>query len=148
MAKYRHRTFEMFDFLEEAKSALSTKSARHDEEAVDPESWQFQHLRTSRDANVIHVTFKKKDRATATFPAELRADFSKLADLLVNDSRALLDLKGLNEFGAECIDELKRFHAKLQSKGSRMVLCQLEPAVRDSFFPHRMAASQNSANGG
>ena len=137
MAKYRHRTFEMFDFSGEATCALASKSTRPAADFDDLESWSFQHLVALRSARVIHVKFKKRERLDAEFSSELRKDFSQLADSLVNDSRVLLDFECLSKFGSGCIDELKRFNAKLQSKGSRMALCNLEPAVRDSFFPNR-----------
>ena len=146
MVKYRHRTFEMFDFFEEAACALSSKSTRHETESDDPTSWTFQHLVASRSAKMIHVKFKQKDCLDSQLSIELRSDFSHLADSLVNDSRVLLDFAGLRGFSTECIDELKRFNAKLQSKGSRIVLCNLEPAVRASFFPHRIGNGRTSSD--
>ena len=137
MAKYRHRTFEMFDFSGEASSALGSKSTRSAADCVDPASWSFQHLVASRTAGVTHIKFTKRERLEPEFSSELRNDFSQLAEVLVNDSRVLLDFESLDEFGSRCIDELRLFNAKLQSKGSRMVLCKLEPAVRASFFPNR-----------
>ena len=144
MAKYRHRTFEMFDFSDEATCALASKSTRPAANFDDPESWSFQHLVALRSAGVIQVKFKKRKRFAAEFSSELRTDFSQLADFLVNDSRVLLDFECLSEFGSGCIDELKRFNTKLQSKGSRMVLCNLEPAVRASFFPNRSGNESTS----
>jgi anti-anti-sigma regulatory factor len=135
MAKYRHSTFEMFDFVEEATCALNPKSSRRESEADPPGSWTLQHLIASQNAKVIHVKFKKRERLDSNFRRELRADFSHLADSMVNDSRLLLDFEGLSEFGTGCIDELRWLTAKLKAKGSRMVLCNLQPAVRASFFP-------------
>ncbi len=144
MAKYRHRTFEMFDFSDEATCALASKSTRPAAYVDDPESWAFQHLVALRRAGVIHVKFKQRKRLAAEFSSQLRTDFWQLADSLVNDSRVLLDFECLSEFGSGCIDELKRFNAKLQSKGSRVVLCNLEPAVRASFFPNRSGNEHTS----
>jgi anti-anti-sigma regulatory factor len=93
---------------------------------------------------VVHVKFKTRERLGAEFSIELRKDFSQLAASLVNDSRVLLDFECLSEFGCRCIDELKLFNGKLQSKGSRMVLCNLEPAVRASFFPNRSGNESTS----
>lgn len=135
MAKYRHRTFEMFDSSDEATSALASKSARPVADSSDPASWSFQHLVAARSASVIHVNFKNRERLDAELPNQLRQDFLQLADSLVNNSAVLLDFEGLSEFGSKCIDELKQFNGKLQYKGSRMALCNLEPAVRASFFP-------------
>ncbi|MEO1616646.1 MAG: hypothetical protein AAFV88_12390, partial [Planctomycetota bacterium] len=86
----------MFDFPDEATSALASKSQRntahrtaaHDD---DPESWAFLHLVASPNEGVIHVKFKQKKQLVAEYPSELRTDFSQLADLLVNDSRVVLD---------------------------------------------------------
>lgn len=144
MAKYRHRTFEMFDFVEEAACALSSGSTRHEAESDDPTSWTFQHLVASRSAKMIHVKFKRKDCLDSQHSIKLRSDFSHLADFVVNDSRVLMDFAGLRGFSTECIDELKRFNANLQSKGSRIVLCNLESAVRSSFFPHRIGNDRTS----
>ena len=144
MAKHRHRTFEMFDFAEEATSALASKSARPATHVDDPESWSLKHLVAIRTAGVIQLQFKQRKGLAADFSSELRTDLSQLADCLVNDSRVLLDFEHLNEFDSSCIDELKRFNAKLQSKGSRMALCQLEPTVRDSFFPDRSGSARTS----
>ncbi len=137
MAKYRHKTFEMFDYPDEAMSAMASKSPRREVPADPPEPWACQHLVVSRSAGVTHIKFASESRVGPEIRRELRADLTRLADLLVNDSRVLLDFESLREFDSECIDELERFHAKLRSKGSQMVLCQLQPAVRESFFPHR-----------
>ena len=144
MAKYRHRTFEMFDFLDEARCALASKSTRSAAAVDDSESWSLEHLVALRQAGVIHVKFKKGKRLATELSSELRTDFSQLADSLVNDSRVLMDFECLDEFGSGCIDELKRFNAKLQSKGSRMVLCNLESVVRAAFFPNRSGNEHES----
>ena len=144
MAKYRHRTFEMFDFPDEATSALASKSTRPAADREDPESWTFQQLVAVRTASVIHVKFKKRERSAEELSTQFRKDFSQLADSLVNGSSVLLDFESLSEFGSECIDELGRFNGKLQSKGSRMALCNLEPAVRASFFPNRSGNESTS----
>ena len=105
MSKYRHRTFEMFDFSDEAAAALASKSTRAAGDCVDPESWSFQHLVASRSAGVARLKFMKREHLGAEFSSELRKDFSQLADFLVNDSRVLLDFESLDEFGSRCIDE-------------------------------------------
>ena len=137
MAKYRHRTFEMFDFPDEATLALASKSTRTTTESDDPASWTFQQLTASRAASVTLVKFKKPKCSDAESEGELREDLSQLADLLVNDSRVLLDFEGLHEFSSSSIDALALFNRKLQSKGSRIALCNLEPAVQASFYPNR-----------
>jgi anti-anti-sigma regulatory factor len=65
-------------------------------------------------------------------------DFAKLAGSLVNDSPVLIDFEGLGEFSARSVDELALFCRKLQTKGSRLALCNLGGAVRASFFPGRV----------
>ena len=134
MAKYRHKTFEMFDFAEEASSALGSKTppAKPD----DPGSWILQHLTASQKGSVVHVRFKKTKAFDEETLSELRNDFAQLARRLINDSRVLLDFEGISEFCAASIDALALFNRKLQSKGSRLALCHLPPAVRASFFPH------------
>ena len=144
MSKYRHRTFEMFDFSDEAAAALASKSTRTVEDSIDPESWSLQHLVASRSAGVVHLRFKESEGLGSEFSSGLRKDLSLLADLLVNDSRVLLDFESLHEFCPRCVDELELFNARLRSKGSRMSLCKLEPAVRAAFFPNRSGSEPSS----
>ncbi len=144
MAKYRHRTFEMFDFLAEATRALESKSAQSVEESDDPESWSFDYLLASRSQSVIHVRFKNAECFGSETLSGLRKDFSQLAASLMNDSRVLLDFEGVQEFCADSIETLALFNRKLQSKGSRIALCNLEPSVQASFFPHRVADESRS----
>lgn len=140
MAKHRHRTFEMFDTYNEAARALESKSSQKvvQQSHETDEVWTFQRLMVSRSGRVIHVTFQSPNRLEQDHARELRADFAKLADSLVNDSPVLMDFEGLEEFSARCVDELALFLRKLQSKGSRIALCNLGPAVRASFFPSRV----------
>ncbi len=137
MAKTRHRTFEMYDFLAEARSALASKSARPETKTDATESWKLKHLQASHADGIVHVKFGKTATETADTVSELRNDFGELATGLVNGSRVVLDFEGLPEFGDASIVDLEDFNRKLQGKGSRMVLCNLEPAVEASFFPHR-----------
>jgi hypothetical protein len=61
MAKIRHRTFEMFDFLQEATNALASKLPRVTTDAGDPESWRFRQLDAAiRPTGVVHITFKQR----------------------------------------------------------------------------------------
>ena len=145
MAKYRHRMFEMFEFADEATSALASKSTRPAAESDHPEWWTFLQLTVTRSAGVTHVHFKPTTNLSEEETlAELRKDFALLADSLVNDSRVLLDFTGRSEFCAASIEALAAFNRKLQSKGSRLALCNLDPAVQASFFPDRQA---NQARG-
>ena len=134
MAKYRHRIFEMYEFRDEATRALTPKSARPVTEATDSESWTFKHSAVSHSARVAHVQFKMAQTFGKETVNDLRVDFSQLADRLVRDSKVLLDFAGVKSFYAASIDTLVLFNQKLRYKGSRIVLCCLEPAARESFF--------------
>ena len=134
MAKYRHRIFELYEFRDEAMHALTPKSARPVPEATAPESWTFTHLTVSRSASVALVQFKSAQAFGKETVNELRVDFSQLAERLVRDSKVLLDFVGVKSFCDGSVDELILFNQKLRTKGSRIALCCLEPAVHESFF--------------
>ena len=137
MAKIRHRTFEIFDFLQEATDALASKSARLSTNVSDPESWRFRQLIAARrSSGIVHITFKQR-APVADSVNDLGMDLTDLAALLINGSRVLLDFEGVLEFDTDSIIELTEFNRKLHTKGSRVVLCNLEPTVRVSFFPQR-----------
>jgi anti-anti-sigma regulatory factor len=134
MAKYRHRIFEMYELRDEAIQALTRKLGKTATEATAPDSWTFVHLTVSRVEGVIDVQFKEPrtfDDATA---GDLRADFARLADLLGRDSKVLLDFSGVVSFNAASLSTLVQFNRTLQTKGSRIAVCCLEPATRESFF--------------
>ncbi len=134
MAKYRHRVFEMYELRDEAIRALTPKSATTATEATAPESWTFAHLAVSRVAGVIHVQFKEPRAFEDGTASDLREDLARLADLLGRDSKVLLDFSGVASFNAASISALIQFSRNLQTKGSRIALCCLEPATRESFF--------------
>ena len=137
MAKIRHRTFEIFDFVKEASDSLASKSARQNTYSLDPDLWRFRHLNAAiKPSGVAHITFKQESDAESESMSDLAKDFADLAELLTNGSRVLLDFEGVVEFDAEAISKLGDFHRKLQHKGSRVVLCNLEPTVKSSFLPH------------
>jgi hypothetical protein len=139
MAKLRHRTFEIFDTYDEAASALESKSSRkivQQSQGTD-EVLTFRHLMVSLRGCVIHVTFKSPNCPEHDGARDLRADLAKLASSLINDSPVLVDFEGLEEFSPKCVDDLALFLRRLQSKGSRIALCNLGPAVKASFFPNR-----------
>ncbi len=140
MAKHRHRTFEMFDTYSEAARALESKSSQKvvQQSNETDEILAFGCLMVSRREHVIHVTFKSSKYSEQDHATDLRADLARLAGSLVNDSPVLMDFAGLEEFSARCVEELALFLRKLQSKGSRIALCNLGPAVRASFFPDRV----------
>ncbi len=140
MAKHRHRTFEIFDTYNEAARALESKSSQKvlQQSHKTDEVWTFRCLMVSRGERVIHVTIKSSNRPEHDHARDLRADLASLASSLVNDSPVLMDFEVLEEFSARCVEELALFRRKLQSKGSRIALCNLGPAVRASFFPDRV----------
>ena len=137
MAKYRHRIFEMYEFRQEAIGVLTPKSDQPVTEATAPETWTFEHLAVSRSARVTHVEFKKARTFGEETVGKLREDFAQLADRLVRNSRLVLDFAGVTSFNAASLDALVLFNRKLQTKGSRMALCCLDPAVQQSFFSRR-----------
>ena len=134
MAKYRHRIFEMYEQRDEALEALTPRTEKSVTETTAPETWAFTHLEASRVADKIVLQF----RGTTTFDDSvilaLRDDLTRLNGLLGRDSRLLLDFSGVESFHAASIRELAQFSRNLQSKGSRVVLCCLEPAVVETFF--------------
>ncbi len=135
MAKIRHRTFEIFDFLLEASDALASKSAGVTTYAVDPSQWSFRQLDTTlRPSGVIHVAFKPVLDGEPAPSSELGRDLTELAELLTNNSRVLIDFEGVPAFAADGVIKLSEFDSKLRNKGSRIVLCNLQPAVRETFF--------------
>ncbi|WP_436714662.1 STAS domain-containing protein [Roseiconus lacunae] len=130
----------MFDTYDEASRALESKSSQkivHQGQETD-EAWTFRHLAVCPRGRVIHVTFKFSNHPEHDGACDLRSEFTKLAGLLVNDSPVLVDFEGLEEFSPKCVVDLALFLRRLQSKGSRLALCNLEPAVKDSFFPNRV----------
>lgn len=134
MAKYRHRIFEMYEQRDEALEALTPRTEKSVTETTAPETWAFTHLEASRVADKIVLQF----RGTTTFDDSvilaLRDDLTRLNGLLGRDSRLLLDFSGVESFHAASIRELAQFSRNLQSKGSRVVLCCLEPTVVETFF--------------
>ena len=134
MAKYRHRLFEMYEFRDETIRALTPKIAKASTEVTTPESWAFKNLTVSRSAGVTHVKFKEAQNTAEEAVSRFGSDFSQLADRLGRDSKVLLDFTGLNSINSFSIGTLTRFKQELQSKGSRVALCCLEPAVREAFF--------------
>ena len=138
MAKYRHRIFEMYEFRDEAVLAITPKSENTVTEATTPESWTFAHLAVSRSASVTLVQFKETRTFEEETVSELRDDFAQLADSLGRDSKVLLDFTGVELFSSDAIDALVLFNQKLQTKGSRLALCCLGPATRESFFAARL----------
>lgn len=135
MAKYRHRIFEMYDFLDEAISALAPRSTEQQANSPDPQLWSLRQLNALLVAGVTHAKFKDAGDDQDNFVKDLSKDFSQLVDLLPNNSRVLLDFEGRDQFCPDAIEALAFFKRKLQAKGSQLALCNLGPGVRGSFFP-------------
>ncbi len=134
MAKYRHRIFEMYEQRDEAIRALTPRTEKAVTETTAPATWIFTHLEVSRVAGLIHVRFKEPRTCDETMASGLDDDLARLSDLLGRDSKVLFDFSGVASFHATSIGSLAQFSRSLQTKGSRMVLCCLEPATREAFF--------------
>ena len=134
MAKYRHRIFEMYEFHDETISALTPNSVNPVATDDEPNSWSFEHLAVSRSESVTYVRFKDAQTDGEETTTNFGGDLSRLADRLSRNSRVLLDFTGVTSFDTASINAVDQFQQKLKSKGSRVALCCLEPAVRKSFF--------------
>ena len=100
----------------------------------DPASWTFKHLAVEREAGVTLVRFREPHVVSEEIVNGIRDDFSLLAEHLYKDSRILLDFTGVESSNSALITILNLFSRKLRTKGSRIVLCGLNPAVRETFF--------------
>ena len=138
MAKYRHRTFEMFEFYDEAVATLNVRPRKTPRVSI-LEANAFEHLSITQSENFVRIAFNQPgtedDQSTCIF----RDDFSRLADLLQNDSRVIIDFEGVKEFSAASLETLEHFYQRLTSKGSRLVLCNLEDTAKLRFFPARVS---------
>jgi hypothetical protein len=144
MAKYRHRTFEMFEFQDEAVAALGSKSARVMLATDKPEEWSFCQLTASQLGNVVHIEFKPRPGTDTDAASDVRKDFAYLPECLVNNSQVLIDFKGVQAFGSEEMESLELLNNRLKSKGSRIAICNVDPSLQPSFFPHQSAAGRKS----
>lgn len=138
MAKQRHRIFEIYEHRDEAIQALTPKSVKtNGVKAGDPLPANFNHLTVTRSSVVTHVQFKGAMEFPEETERELREDFSRLAGLLDIDSKVLLDFRDVKSFAPACVDALVDFVCTLRNRGSRAVLCSLDPNVRASFYAAR-----------
>ena len=138
MAKYRHRTFEMFDFYDEAVSTLKVRP-REMQRVSGIETNTLEHLIVTEHEKIVRITFEPVCLDTPPSTCIYRDDFSQLADLLPNDSRVIVDFDGVTEFPTSSLETLEMFYRRLKSKGSRLVLCNLDPNVKSAFYPARIA---------
>ena len=127
----------MYDSRDEAVRALKPKTACSARDIEESEGWGLQILETSEEASLTLVGFKKSLSLAHDSTSDLHRDFAKLTEKLANGSKVLLDFTGLVAIPTASIETLVSFNQNLRHKGSRMVLCCLEPAVRSSFFPGR-----------
>ena len=124
----------MYDLCDEAILALTPKSELAATESTPPVSAKFLHLAVSRSTGVTHVRFKGKREFSEEASDDLRSDFALLAERLDRDSKVLLDFTGVSLFAAGHAEAIALLNQRLRMKGSRIVLCCLAPAVRESFF--------------
>ena len=141
MAKYLHRVFEMYELRDEAVRALTRNKISFVTDVVDPEFWDFNLLVASHSAIITHVEFKKDVNFTEGVASDLRKDIAALTGRLPGDSRVLWDFTGVKSFTTASTDMLVTFNKDLKHRGSRLVLCCLEPAVRGALFADRRPCS-------
>jgi anti-anti-sigma regulatory factor len=124
----------MYELHDEAANALNPDSHKTTTKSTAVESWNLKHLAVTCSENTTQVVFRDSPAFDQSTIAELREDLSQLAEVLAKDSRVLFDFTGVTVFNAASIAELALFKRKLQMKGSRIVLCCLDPEVREKFF--------------
>jgi anti-anti-sigma regulatory factor len=134
MAKYRHRVFEMYGLRDEALNALKPSVNGTPLKSDDCETWDLNLLAASHSANLTRVEFKQSRAAGEVDENDLRNDLARLSEKLEIDSKVLFDFTGLDSISPASVDTLTSFNKNLRHKGSRMVICCLETAVRESFF--------------
>ncbi|MEQ8786987.1 MAG: STAS domain-containing protein [Pirellulaceae bacterium] len=134
MAKYRHRIFEMYDYLDEATVASRPRTEAASQDDLGQESWRLTHLTVSRAEGVVHVRFKEAEHFDDETLNDFREDFAQLAEQLPRDSKVVIDFTGVSSFGQASIEAISLFKQRLQTKGSRIALCCLDDDVRAGFF--------------
>ena len=137
MAKYRHRFFEMYDFREEAVGDLMPRVIPDAPAEPLPARESFQQLVVSRAAGVTLVEFKSPETFGEVNVKEVGDELSQLADVTERHCKIVMDFSGIESLPAGFIDALMAFHGKLKIKGSRMAICDLQPAAREAFFAPR-----------
>lgn len=133
MPKYSHRTFEMFDFYDEAASTLKMRP-RHAFRVKSEAAMQFEQLKIEQTDDFVQITFTRGDFGDDQPTVHLAAELTRLAALLHNDCRVLLNFEGVEQFSVASVDRLKVFYQRLKSKGSRLLLCNLNSEVKSSFY--------------
>ncbi|MDV6032579.1 MAG: STAS domain-containing protein [Phycisphaera sp. RhM] len=139
MAKYRHRTFEMFEFHDEAAAALAVKPREPVRPLGNLDGEPMESLNITVLGPILHVRFDPDVLdGEEESESQLRGDLTRLAKWLQNDSRVIVDFDGLSFFSAASIEALETFYQRLKAKGSRLVLCNLDADVKASFYPSRL----------
>ena len=134
MAKDRHRIFEIYEERDEAAWELMPKGNKAAAVAAPVEPWSSQQLDVCLLAGITQVRFKETSLNSDEVLSELKNDFARLGEQLGTNGRALIDFTGVTEVSTALVNELIALNKKLQIKGSRMVLCCLDPNVRASIF--------------
>jgi hypothetical protein len=134
MAKDRHRIFEIYEERDEAAWELMPKGNKVAAGAAPPETWSMSQVEVSVLAGITQVRFKEPTLTSNEVIGELKDDFTQLGEKLGTNGKALLDFTGVQEVSTAAVSLLIGFNKKLQVKGSRMVLCCLEPNVRSAIF--------------
>jgi hypothetical protein len=127
----------LYELRDEALRALTPTFANTETAAGAPEAWTLRHLAVSHSECVTHVEFKEAMSFGDETISDLRGDFAQVADRLGKNSKVLMDFAGVASFSPASIIALAQFNERLRTKGSRMVLCSLEPTARDGFFAAR-----------
>jgi hypothetical protein len=137
MAKYRHRTFEMFEFYDEAVATLSLRP-RNTPELDTISDIAFEQITVSQSEKIIRVAFKQSSIDDPSSTCLLREDLVQLAAMLPNDSRVIFDFDGVEHFSGASLETLEFFYRRLKVKGSRLLLCNLTAEAKSTFYPPRV----------
>ena len=138
MAKYRHKLFEMYDFHNEARDALASKEVMSLPESTAWQDAKFSLLEISQEAGITVIKFQSPASAEPSMSPDYREDFATLAAVLSRNSKVIFDFTGVEKFGPASIDALGNLSHTLRNKGSRIVLCCLQPEVKEAFFPAKL----------
>lgn len=123
----------MFDFYDEAASTLRVRP-RQTLQIKSSVTLQFEKLRIEQSDGFVQVTFTRGDFGDTQPTVHLATDLTRLAELLHHDCRVLMDFEGVEQFSVASVERLKVFYQRLKSKGSRLVLCNLDSEVKSSFY--------------
>lgn len=127
----------MFDSYNEAVATLNVRP-RAQPRNLNALEMSFANLTVKQSENFVRVALRQTDVNEEQPACPFAKDLSLLAELLHNDSRVVLDFEGVEQFSAASVESLKTFYRQLKSKGSRLVLCNIEPSVKPTFYPARL----------